>query len=89
MDIRSALEPSVLVLMERMHAELDEGARARRLRHAEPRTLAGDEIIDQLVVIERERAQLAAREADLLVALAGMTPQSRRVRIDDAGRRGR
>jgi Domain of unknown function (DUF222) len=83
MDIRSALEPSVLVLMGRMHTELDESARARRLRLADPGTLAGDEIIDQLVVIERERAQLAAREADLLVALAGVTPQSRRVRLDD------
>lgn len=84
MDIRSALEPSVLVLMDRMHAELDESSCARRLRHAEPSTLTGDEIIDQLVVIERERAQLASREADLLVALAGATPQARRVRVDDA-----
>lgn len=82
MDIHSALEPSVLVLMKGVHAELDEAARARRLRAADPVILAGDEIIDQLRVIERERAQLAARESDLLVALAGLTPQSRRVRLE-------
>lgn len=83
MDLVSQLEPSMVVLLERIDHRMAAADRRRMLRSADPASLTRDELIEQLHVAEEERARLAAREADLLVALAGRRPRERRVTVTD------
>ena len=79
---RSAFEPSVVVLLEEVSHRMAEADRQRALRHADPATLTRAELVEQLQVLEKERAKGAAREAALLVALAGRRQRERHVAVD-------
>lgn len=83
MDLVSRLEPSVVVLLESIHHRMEAADRQRALRLADPSTLTRAEALEQLQVLQRERAQAAAREAALLVALAGRQPRTRQVTVED------
>lgn len=83
MDLISRLEPSVEVLLEGIQHRLEEADRQRALRLADPATLTRNEALEQLQVLQQERARIAAREAALLVAVAGRRPRERHVTIQD------
>lgn len=79
---RSAFEPSVVVLLDEVTHRMAAADRQRALRHADPTTLTRAELVEQLQVLEKERAKGAAREAALLVALAGRRQRERHVTVD-------
>jgi hypothetical protein len=83
MDVTGVLEHTLLARLRDHEATSARSTVVHGHWPDPPAIRTRDELVQELVTIEKERARLASREAEVLVALAGVEPRSRKVSIVD------